>query len=129
MPDHFKTTVYFVVGFFTAEQREQRDRKILFDTAHAAPTGNPHILSTHQTIYRLKGQSEEVDILLDTAPPKRGTGTFKVERLTIFPGDLPVQQAFDTFMQGREGQEQFGNATAVQLCSVDVWLNLPPASK
>jgi hypothetical protein len=139
MSDHIKATVYFVVGFFTPEQREQRDRGILFDKSHAIPAATSHGLSTKQTVYRLRSQSEEVDLFLDAAvdaavntlparPVKRGTGSFRVERLMNFPAGKGLKEAFDEFMQG-DGKVQFGDATLVQLFSVDVELNPPPPSK
>jgi hypothetical protein len=125
------TTRYFAVGFFTAEQLEANHRARL---ARATQTADvPSIRSAVEvvdiTVYGVDTGTETVElgigkVSLVVQDPRIQAGgvSFAVERFDSdqFPGTLSPQDAFVQYLASAEGIASFGNATAVQLFSIDV---------
>jgi hypothetical protein len=124
------TTRYFAVGFFTAEQLEERDRAVLARAAQNAAVSE--IQSAVEvvviTIFDVDTGAETVEmgvrkVSMVVQNPVQGAGvSFAMERFdfTQFPGTLSPQDAFTQYLASAEGIASFGTATAVQLFAIDV---------
>ena len=124
------TTRYFAVGFFTAEQLEERDRAMLARAARNAAVSK--IQSAVEvvtiTVFDVDTGAETVEmgmrkVSLVVQNPLQAAGvSFAMERFdsTQFPGGLSPQDAFAQYLASAEGIASFGTATAVQLFAIDV---------
>jgi hypothetical protein len=124
------TTRYFAVGFFTAEQLEERDRALLAGAAQNAAV--PEIQSAVEvvtiTVFDVDTGAETVEMGIRKVStvvrdPLQAAGvSFAMERFdsTQFPGTLSPQDAFTQYLASAEGIASFGTATAVQLFAIDV---------
>jgi hypothetical protein len=124
------TTRYFAVGFFTAEQLEERDRAMLARAARNAAVSN--IQSAVEvvtiTVFDVDTGAETVEmgmrkVSLVVQNPLQSAGvSFAMERFDAaqFPGSLSPQDAFAQYLASVEGVASFGTATAVQLFAIDV---------
>ena len=125
------TTRYFAVGFFTAEQLEEKHRAMLARAAQNAPV--PDIQSAveavHITVFNVDTGIETVEMgiskvsltVQDTHVQASGV-SFAVERFDSkkFPGTASPQDAFKQYLASADGIATFGKAMAVQLFSIDV---------
>jgi hypothetical protein len=131
MSRHVPTTRYFAVGFFTAEQLEEKHRALLARAAQKAAV--PEIQSAVQvvaiTVFNIETDTETVEmginkVSMEVLDPQIQAGgvSFAVERFDSrqFPGALTPQEAFAQYLASAAGTATFGNATAVQLLSIDV---------
>ena len=125
------TTRYFAVGFFTAEQLEEKHRAMLAraaqNTAVSEIRSAVEVVSV--TVFDVDTETETVElgiskvsmVVRDTQI--RATGvSFAVERFesSAFAGALPPQDVFRQYLASAEGIASFGTATAVQLFAIDV---------
>ncbi|MDP9009003.1 MAG: hypothetical protein M3N91_09940 [Pseudomonadota bacterium] len=124
------TTRYFAVGFFTAEQLEERDRALLAGAAqNAAVSGLQSAVEVVViTVFDVDTGAETVEmgirkVSMIVQDPLQAAGvSFAMERFdsTQFPGALSPQDAFKQYLASAEGIASFGTATAVQLFAIDV---------
>ena len=124
------TTRYFAVGFFTAEQLEERDRALLAGAAqNAAVSGLQSAVQVVViTVFDVDTGAETVEmgirkVSMVVRDPLQAAGvSFAMERFdsTQFPGALSPQDAFKQYLASAEGIASFGTATAVQLFAIDV---------
>ena len=125
------TTRYFAVGFFTAQQLEDKHRALLALAAEKAPV--PEIQSAVQivaiTVFGVDTGTETVELGITKIstvvqdPEVQASGvSFAIERFdsTQFPGTLSPQDAFAQYLASAAGIATFGNATAVQLFAINV---------
>jgi hypothetical protein len=125
------TTRYFAVGFFTAQQLEEKHRRMLARAAKSP--GVPEIRSAVEavfiTIYGVDTGAETVEIgvskvsAVEQNPgPRAANVSFEIERFNSsqFPGALSPQDAFTRYLASPEGIASFGTATAVQLFAINV---------
>lgn len=146
MPSQLPTTRYFAIGYFTAAQLAEKHRQMLAQAA-ASPAAVPPVPSAiqavHVTIYSVDTGTETVDMMVDsavvtavgaaaatvTAGGAAASGAapagsqFTIERFdpAVFPGNSPTpQQAFTDYLASAEGMLAFGQATAVQLFSINI---------
>jgi hypothetical protein len=125
------TTRYFAVGFFTAEQLEEKHRAMLAKAAQnaAVPEIQSAIRAVRITVFNVDTGIETVEMGLgkvslavqDTHIQASGA-SFAVERFDSkkFPGTASPQDAFKQYLASDDGIAAFGKATAVQLFSIDV---------
>jgi hypothetical protein len=125
------TTRYFAVGFFTAEQLEEKHRGMLARAAQnaAVPDIQSAIRAVRITVFNIDTGVETVEMgiskvsmaVQDTQVQASGV-SFAVERFdsTKFPGTASPQDAFKQYLASDEGITSFGKAMAVQLFSIDV---------
>lgn len=123
------TTRYFAVGYFTAQQLEQRDRALLARAAQNAgvPTLQSAVEVVTVTVFDVDTGSETVElgmrkVSLVVQDPLAAGVSFATERFdsTQFPGTLSPQDAFAQYLASAEGVASFGTASAVQLFAIDV---------
>jgi len=124
------TTRYFAVGFFTAEQLEERDRAVLARAAQnaAVPELQSAVDVVLVTIFDVDTGAETVEMgvrkvsMVVRDPLKAAGVSFAMERFDSaqFPGTLSPQDAFTQYQASAEGIASFGTATAVQLFAIDV---------
>ena len=123
------TTRHFAVGFFTAEQLEQRDRARLARAAQNAAVSEIRsaVEVVSITVFDVDTGTETVEmgmrkVSLVVQDPTGANVSFSVERFdsTQFPGTLTPQDAFAQYLASAEGVASFGTATAVQLLAIDV---------
>jgi hypothetical protein len=125
------TTRYFAVGFFTAQQLEDKHRALLALAADKAPV--PEIQSAVQivaiTVFGIDTGTETVEMgitkvstVVQDPQVQAGGASFAIERFdpTQFPGTLTPQDAFTRYLASAAGVATFGNATAVQLFAINV---------
>ncbi len=125
------TTRYFAVGFFTAQQLEDKHRALLALAADKAP--GPEIQSAVQivaiTVFGIDTGTETVEMGITKVstvvqdPQTQAAGaSFAIERFdsTQFPGALSPQDAFTQYLASPAGMATFGNATAVQLFAINL---------
>jgi hypothetical protein len=125
------TTRYFAVGFFTAEQLEEKHRAMLAraaqNTAVSEIRSAVEVVSV--TVFDVDTGTETVEmgiskvsmVVRDTqiqAPEV----SFTVERFdsSAFAGALAPQDVFRQYLASAEGIASFGTATAVQLFAINV---------
>lgn len=124
-------TRYFAVGFFTAEQLEEKHRAMLARAReHAAVSDIQSAVDVvNVTIFDVELGVETVEIgiaklsMVVQDPALQAAGvSFSVERFdsTLFPGTLTPQDAFKQYLASPEGITSFGTASAVQLFAIDV---------
>lgn len=125
------TTRYFAVGFFTAEQLEEKHRALLARAARKAPV--PAMPSAVEvvavTVFNVGTGGETVEmginkvsmVVRDPQVPPGGV-SFAIERFdsSQFPGALTAQEAFAQYLASAGGIATFGTATAVQLFAINV---------
>jgi hypothetical protein len=125
------TTRYFAVGFFTAEQLEERHRAMLAraaqNTAVSEIRSAVEVVSV--TVFDVDTGTETVEmgvskvsmVVRDTQIQAAGV-SFAVERFdsSAFAGALTPQDVFRQYLASAEGIASFGTATAVQLFAIDV---------
>jgi hypothetical protein len=123
------TTRYFAVGFFTAEQLEERDRALLARAAKNAPVSEIRsaVEVVSITVFDVDTGAETVElgmrkVSMIVQNPNAVGVSFAMERFDSaqFPGELSPQDAFAQYLAGAEGVASFGTATAVQLLAIDV---------
>jgi hypothetical protein len=124
------TTRYFAVGFFTAEQLEERDRALLAGTAQNAAVAEIQsaVDVVLVTIFDVDMGAETVEMgirkvsIVVRDPLQAGGVSFAMERFDSarFPGTLSPQDAFTQYLASAEGIASFGTATAVQLFAIDI---------
>ena len=125
------TTRYFAVGFFTAEQLEERDRAMLARAAQNAPVSEIQsaVEAVSVTVFGVDTGTETVEMAITRVsmvvqdPRLQATGvSFAVERFdsSQFPGTLTPQEAFTQYLASAEGITKFGTASALQLFAIDV---------
>ena len=124
------TTRYFAVGFFTAEQLEERDRALLAGTAQNAAVAEIQsaVDVVLVTIFDVDMGAETVEmgirkVSMVVRDPLQAAGvSFAMERFDSarFPGTLSPQDAFAQYLASAEGIASFGTATAVQLFAIDI---------
>lgn len=125
------TTRYFAVGFFTAEQLEEKHRAMLARAAQGSsvPQIQPAIAAVHITIFKVDTGTETVEMgvgnvaMVVQDPNINASGAhFTVERFDSkkFPGTASPQDAFRQYLASADGTAAFGKAAAVQLFSIDV---------
>jgi hypothetical protein len=124
------TTRYFAVGFFTAEQLEERDRALLAGTAQNAAVAEIQsaVDVVLVTIFDVDMCAETVEMgirkvsIVVRDPLQAGGVSFAMERFDSarFPGTLSPQDAFTQYLASAEGIASFGTATAVQLFAIDI---------
>jgi hypothetical protein len=125
------TTRYFAIGFFTAEQLEEKHRAMLARAAQnaAVPNIQSAIEAVRITVFNVDTGIETVEMgvgkvsiaVHDTHVQASGV-SFALERFDAkkFPGNLSPQDAFKQYLASDDGITAFGKATAVQLFSIDV---------
>jgi hypothetical protein len=125
------TTRYFAVGFFTAEQLEEKHRAMLAraaqNTAVSEIRSAVEVVSV--TVFDVDTGTETVEMgiskvsmaVQDTRIQATGV-SFAVERFDSsgFPGVLTPEDAFTQYLASAEGMTSFGTATAVQLFAINV---------
>jgi hypothetical protein len=124
------TTRYFAVGFFTAEQLEERDRALLAGAAQNAAVAEMQsaVEVVTITVFDVDTGAETVEMgirkvsMVVQAPLQAAGVSFAMERFDSaqFPGTLSPQDAFTQYLASAEGIASFGTATAVQLFAIDV---------
>jgi hypothetical protein len=125
------TTRYFAVGFFTAEQLEEKDRAMLARAAQNAPVSEIQsaVEAVSVTVFGVDTGTETVEMAITKVsmvvqdPRLQAPGvSFAVERFdsSQFPGKLTPQEAFTQYLASAEGITSFGTASAVQLFAIDV---------
>lgn len=123
------TTRYFAVGFFTAEQLEERDRAVLAGAAQNAAVSEIQsaVDVVLVTIFDVDTGAETVEmgvrkVSMVVQEPQAAGVSFAMERFdpAQFPGTLSPQDAFTQYLASAEGIASFGTATAVQLFAIDV---------
>jgi hypothetical protein len=125
------TTRYFAVGFFTAEQLEEKDRAALSRAARGAAISEIRsaVEVVTVTVFDIDTGNDTVEMgmrkvsLVIQDPKLQATGgSFAVERFDSgrFPGTLTPQDAFTGYLASAEGISSFGTAMAVQLLAIDV---------
>jgi hypothetical protein len=124
------TTRYFAVGFFTAEQLEERDRALLAGAAQNAAVAERQsaVEVVTITVFDVDTGAETVEmgirkVSMVVQDPVQAAGvSFAMERFdsTEFPGTLSPQDAYTQYLASAEGIASFGTATAVQLFAIDV---------
>lgn len=124
-------TRYFAVGFFSAEQLEEKHRAMLASAAKnvAVPEIFSAMAAVHITVFNVDTGTETVEmgiskvsmIVQNTSIQASGV-SFAVERFdsNTFPGSSTPQDAFTQYLAGPDGIATFGQATAVQLFAIDV---------
>jgi len=127
-------TRYFAIGFFTAENLENKHRAMLARAAQA-DTAIPQIRSAvfvvHVTIFKVDTGTETVGMGVTGIPTamqvfdptiSANGASFKVESFDPgqFPKGLSLPDAFKAYLASKDGIDAFGHATAVQLFSIDV---------
>jgi hypothetical protein len=119
------TTRYFAVGFFTAEQLEEKHRAMLARAAQSAAVSEVVTV----TVFDVDTGTETVEMaitkmsLVVQDPQLQAAGvSFAVERFdsSQFPGTLTPRDAFTQYLASPEGITSFGTASAVQLFAIDV---------
>jgi hypothetical protein len=125
------TTRYFAVGYFTAEQLEEKHRAMLARAAQDAAISEIRsaVEVVSVTVFDVDIGTETVEMAItkvgmvvqDTRLQAAGA-SFAVERFdsSQFPGSLTPQDAFTQYLASAEGIASFGAATAVQLFAIDV---------
>ncbi|HTD74178.1 MAG TPA: hypothetical protein VK652_11680 [Steroidobacteraceae bacterium] len=125
------TTRYFAVGYFTAEQLEEKHRAMLARAAQNAAVTEIRsaVEVVSVTVFDVDIGTETVEMAItkvsmvvqDTRLQAAGV-SFAVERFdsSQFPGTLTPQDAFTQYLASAEGIASFGTATAVQLFAIDV---------
>jgi hypothetical protein len=118
------------VGFFTAEQLEERDRALLAGTAQNAAVAEIQsaVDVVLVTIFDVDMGAETVEMgirkvsIVVRDPLQAGGVSFAMERFDSarFPGTLSPQDAFTQYLASAEGIASFGTATAVQLFAIDI---------
>lgn len=125
------TTRYFAVGFFTAEQLEEKHRGMLARAAQstAAPEIRSAVEAVFITVFDVDTGAETVELgvskvsLVEQNPGPRPAGvSFEIERFNSsqFPGALAPEEAFKQYLASPEGIASFATAMAVQLFVVNV---------
>jgi hypothetical protein len=123
------TTRYFAVGFFTAEQLEERDRALLARAANNAAVSEIQsaVEVVSITVFDVDTGAETVEmgmrkVSMTVQDSNAAGASFAMERFDSaqFPGALSPQDAFAQYLAGAEGMASFGTATAVQLLAIDV---------
>jgi hypothetical protein len=125
------TTRYFAVGFFSAEQLEEKHRAMLAGAAKNAAV--PEIFSAmaavHITVFNVDTGTETVEMgiskvsmMVQNTHIQASGVSFAVERFDskTFPGTATPQDAFTQYLASPDGIATFGQATAVQLFAIDV---------
>ena len=125
------TTRYFAVGFFTAEQLEEKDRAMLARAAQNAAVSEIRsaVEVVSVTVFDVDTGAETVEMAFSKVsmvvqdPRLQAAGvSFAMERFdsSQFPGTLSPQDAFSQYLASAEGIASFGTASAVQLFAIDV---------
>jgi hypothetical protein len=125
------TTRYFAVGFFTAQQLEEKHRGMLARAAGSAAVAEIRsaVEAVFITIYDIDTGAETVEMgirkvsmVVQNSGAQAAGVSFEIERFNSsqFPGALSPQDAFTRYLASAEGSASFGTATAVQLFAIDV---------
>jgi hypothetical protein len=130
MAEDFDATVYFIVGYFSKEDKERRDRSSLLGSDHyvqSRPLSQVAVTSGPTTIYKFDTSVGELDVSILKTATTTGHGSAQIVRMStgfVSQGKTP-QQAFDDYMQSADGQGNFSDATHVQMYSVNLTLTAP----
>jgi hypothetical protein len=125
------TTRYFAVGYFTAEQLEEKHRAMLARAAQNAAVSEIRsaVEVVSVTVFDVDIGTETVEMgiakvsmVVQDTRLRAADVSFAVERFNSsqFPGTLTPQDAFTQYLASAEGTASFGTATAVQLFAIDV---------
>jgi hypothetical protein len=126
-------TRHVAVGFFTAEQLEEKHRAMLHRAANAptVPSIRTAVESVHITVYGPDTGRESFDMsftnlamkVLQPGIDAKGA-KFVIHRFDprVFPpaGTRDTQKAFEDYLASDAGVGDFGTATAVQLFELSV---------
>jgi hypothetical protein len=125
------TTRYFAVGFFTAQQLEEKHRAMLARATQKTTVSaiRSAVEVVFVTVFDVDTGAEtiemgmsKVSLVVQDRKIQPGGVSFEMERFdsSQFPGTLTPQEAFRQYLASEEGIASFGAATAVQLFAIDV---------